>query len=180
MSRVGKKPILIPEKVEVKIEGQKITVRGPKGELVKEFPPEVEVEQKEGKLFVFLKTITKKTKALWGTWRQIIFNMIEGVTKGFEKKLEVEGLGYKAMMEGENLVLYVGFSHPVKITPPPTIKIGVEKNVITVSGIDKELVGQVAAKIKKTKPPEPYKGTGIKYVGEVIRRKAGKKAVSSG
>lgn len=180
MSRIGKKPIFIPEKVEVKIEGHKITVKGPKGELSKEFPWEIKVELKEGKIFVSPKIETKKTKAFWGTWRQIIFNMIEGVVSGFEKKLEVEGLGYKAVMEGENLLLYVGFANPIKITPPPTIKISAEKNIITVSGIDKELVGQVAAKIRKVRPPEPYKGTGIKYLGEVIRRKAGKKAVTSG
>ncbi len=180
MSRIGKKPISIPEKVEVKIEDQKITVKGPKGELSKQLPQEIKVEAKEGKIFLFPRVETKKTKALWGTWRQIVFNMIEGVVRGFEKKLEIEGLGYKAMLEGENLLLHVGFSHPVKIVPPPTIKISVEKNIIVVSGIDKELVGQVAAKIRKVKPPEPYKGTGIKYLGEIIRRKAGKKAVTSG
>jgi len=179
MSRIGKKPIQIPPQVEVKIEGNKVTVKGPKGELSREFRPEIGFEIKEGKVFVFPKIETKITKALWGTYRQLIFNMIEGVTKGYEKKLEIEGLGYRASMEGENLVLRVGYSHPVIVTPPKGIKISVEKNIITVSGIDKELVGQIAANIKKVKPAEPYKGKGIKYLGEKIRRKVGKKATAA-
>ena len=179
MSRIGKKPIEIPKEVEVKIEGQKIVVSGPKGTLEKEFRPEIGFEIKEGKIFVFPKIESKITKALWGTYRQLISNMIEGVVKGYEKKLEIEGLGYKAAMEGENLVLRVGYSHPVIITPPKGIKISVDKNIITVSGIDKELVGQVAANIKKVKPAEPYKGKGIKYLGEKIRRKVGKKATAA-
>jgi large subunit ribosomal protein L6 len=187
MSRIGKKPIEIPSGVEVKIEGNKVTVKGPRGEITKEFLPEIGFEIKEGKIFVFPKVETqnqkkfatrrsKITKAIWGTYRQLIFNMIEGVLKGYEKKLEIEGLGYRATMEGENLVLRVGYSHPVIFTPPKGIKISVEKNIITVSGIDKELVGQVAANIRKAKPAEPYKGKGIKYLGEKIRRKVGKKA----
>ena len=179
MSRIGKKPIQIPPGVEVKIEGNKVMVKGPKGELSREFRPEIGFEIKEGKVFVFPKIETKITKALWGTYRQLIFNMIEGVTKGYEKKLEIEGLGYRASMEGENLVLRVGYSHPVTVTPPKGIKISVEKNIITVSGIDKELVGQIAANIKKVKPAEPYKGKGIKYLGEKIRRKVGKKTTAA-
>ena len=180
MSRVGKKPIEIPKEVQIKIEGQKIVISGPKGTLEREFRPEIGFEIKERKIFVFPKIESKITKALWGTYRQLVSNMIEGVVKGYEKKLEIEGLGYKATMEGENLVLRVGFSHPVIITPPKGIKISVEKNIITVSGIDKELVGQVAANIKKVKPAEPYKGKGIKYLGEKIRRKVGKKATAVG
>jgi large subunit ribosomal protein L6 len=189
MSRIGKKPIEIPAEVEVKIEGNKVTVKGPKGEISKEFRPEIGFEIKEGKIFVFPKNETSKqnkfatrrakiTKSFWGTTRRLIFNMVEGVQKGYEKKLEIEGLGYRASMEGENLVLRVGYSHPVVVTPPKGIKISVEKNIITVSGIDKELVGQVAANIKKVKPAEPYKGKGIKYLGEKIRRKVGKKATA--
>jgi len=178
MSRIGKKPIEIPKEVQVKIEGQKVIVSGPKGTLEREFRPEIGFEIKEGKIFVFPKIESKVAKALWGTYRQLISNMIEGVVKGYEKKLEIEGLGYKATMEGENLVLRVGFSHPVIIAPPKEIKISVDKNIITVSGIDKELVGQVAANIKKVKPAEPYKGKGIKYLGEKIRRKVGKKATA--
>jgi large subunit ribosomal protein L6 len=179
MSRIGKKPIEIPAEVQVKIEGNKVTVKGPKGELSKEFRPEIGFEIKEGKIFVFPKIETKITKALWGTYRQLISSMIEGVLKGYEKKLEIEGLGYRATMEGENLVLRVGYSHPVVVSPPKGIKISVEKNIITVFGIDKELVGQVAANIKKVKPAEPYKGKGIKYLGEKIRRKVGKKATTA-
>jgi large subunit ribosomal protein L6 len=177
MSRIGKKPILIPGEVKVEIKDQILKVIGKKGELKKEIPPDLKVEIKENQIFLSPLTQTKKVKALWGTFRALIFNMIEGVSKGFEKKLEVLGLGYRAFLEGENLVLQVGFTHPIKIEPPPGIKFSVEKNVITVWGIDKELVGQVAAKIRKVRPPEPYKGTGIRYLGERIRRKVGKRAV---
>jgi len=179
MSRIGKKPILIPPGVEVKIEGQKVVIRGPKGELLRQVPPEIKIETSEGKIFVSVQIVTKKTKALWGTTRQLISNMIDGVTKGFERKLEIEGLGYRASLEGENLVLEIGFAQPVKIKKPEGIKFSVEKNVIIVSGIDKELVGQIAAKVRAVRPPEPYKGKGIRYFGEVIRRKAGKKVVTA-
>lgn len=179
MTRVGKKPIQIPEGVEVKIEGQKVIVRGPKGQLEKEIRPEIRIELKEGKISLSPKIQTKKTKAFLGLSRSLISNMIEGVTGGYEKKLEIEGLGYRASLEGEDLVLLVGFSHPIEIKPPKGIKISVEKNIITVSGIDKELVGQVAAKIRKVKVAEPYKGKGIKYLGEKIRRKVGKKVVTT-
>jgi len=179
MSRVGKKPILIPKGVEVKIEGQKVFIKGQKGELQKEIRPEIKVEVKEGKVFLSPKIETKKTKALWGTGRAILANIIKGVEKGFEKKLEIEGLGYRATLEGEELVLYIGYSQPIKIKAPSGIKFSVEKNTITISGIDKEKVSQMAAKIRKTRPPEPYKGKGIRYLGEVIRRKAGKKVVTT-
>jgi len=179
MSRVGKKPILIPEGVEVKIEKNIIKVKSEKGELQREVRPEIGVEIKEGKIFVLPRIQTKQTTPLWGTTRAIIANMIKGVKEGYEKKLEIEGLGFKATLEGNDLILSVGFSQPVKIKSPAGIKISVEKNIISVSGIDKELVGQMASKIRKTKPAEPYKGSGIKYVGEVIRRKAGKKVVTT-
>jgi large subunit ribosomal protein L6 len=179
MSRIGKKPIEVPPGVQVRIEGNRVYVEGPKGKLSKEFRPEIGVEIKEGKILVFPQKASKITKALWGTTRQLIFNMIEGVTKGYEKKLEIEGLGYRATLEGKNLVLRVGYSHPVIITPPEGVTISVDKNIITVSGIDKELVGQVAANIKKVKPAEPYKGKGIKYLGEKIIRKVGKKATAT-
>lgn len=179
MSRVGKKPIQIPQGVEVKISGQKVMVRGPKGELSREVRPEIGVEVKEGKILVSPKIETKKTKALWGLTRALIANMIKGVTEGYEKKLEIEGIGFRASVEGENLVLSVGFTHPVKIKAPEGIKFSVEKNIITVSGTDKELVGQMAAKIRAIRPPEPYKGKGIRYVGEQVRRKVGKKAATA-
>jgi large subunit ribosomal protein L6 len=179
MSRVGKKPILIPENVEVKIESQRVTVKGPKGELQKEFPAKIGIELNENKIFVSPRIEAKKIKALWGTSRVLLANMIKGVAEGFEKKLEIEGLGYKATLEGPDLILSVGFSHLIKIKAPPSIKFSVEKNIITISGIDKELVGQIAAKVRKIRPPEPYKGKGIRYVGEVIRRKAGKKVITT-
>ena len=180
MSRIGKKPILIPENVEVKIEGNKVIVKGPKGELSREIRPEIKVETKEEKIFVSPQVETKKTKAFWGLTRALIANMVKGATEGFEKKLEMVGLGFRASLEGENLVLQVGFTHPVKIKAPQGIKFSVEKNIITISGVDKEKVSQMAAKIRKVRPPEPYKGKGIRYLGEVVRRKVGKKAVTAG
>ncbi|MDI6602925.1 MAG: 50S ribosomal protein L6, partial [Patescibacteria group bacterium] len=172
---IGKKPILIPEGVEVKIEGQQVTIKGPKGELSKEIRPEIKVEVKENKIFTIPQIETKKTKAFWGLSRSLIWNMVKGVTEGFEKKLEIEGLGFKAQVVGNDLELFVGFTHLVKIKAPENIKFSVEKNIITVSGPDFEKVSQTAAKIRKAKPAEPYKGKGIKYLGEQIRRKAGKK-----
>lgn len=180
MSRVGKKPIEIPGAVEVKIDGPKVIVKGPKGELQREVRPEVRVETKEGKIFVSPVKETKQTKAFWGLTRTLIFNMLKGVTEGYEKKLEIQGVGYRANLEGEDLVLQVGFSHPVKIKKPEGIEFSVEKNIITVFGINKELVGQTTAKIRKIRPPEPYKGKGIRYFGEQVKRKAGKKVVTAG
>lgn len=180
MSRVGKKPILISQGVQVKIEGQTIKISGPKGELSKEIPAEIKVEIKEENISLSPKIETKRTNALWGLTRAILANMLKGVTEGYEKKLGIEGLGFRAQLSGDNLLLHVGYSHPVEIKAPPGIKFSVEKNIITVSGIDKELVGQIAANVRKVKPPEPYKGKGIKYVGEKIRKKLGKKAVAAG
>lgn len=182
MSRIGKKLIEIPEKVEIKIEGQKVVVKGVKGELSKTIRPEIKVELKDGKVLVqpFAgKENLKKTKGFWGLSRMLINNMIEGVTNGFEKKLEIKGVGYKAESSEKEVILYAGFSHPVKFKIPEGIKISVEKNIIIVSGINKELVGQFAANIKKTRPAEPYKGKGIKYLGEKIIRKVGKKAATA-
>jgi len=151
-----------------------VTVKGPKGEISREFRPEVKVEVKDGKIFV-----QSDDKAFWGLSRALIYNQVQGVTQGYEKKLEIEGVGYRAGLEGEDLVLNVGFSQPVKIKKPEGIQFSVDKNVITVSGVDKELVGQTAARIRKVRPPEPYKGKGIRYQGEQIRRKLGKKAVGA-
>ena len=180
MSRIGKKPITIPEGVEVKMEDNLVKVKGPKGELQREVPAEIKVEIKEKELLVSPQKETKRTKALWGLSRALLSNMVEGVSQGYIKKLEIEGVGYKAVLEGEDLVLNVGFSHPVEIKKPEGITFSAEKNAITISGIDKEKVGQIAAKIRKVKPPEPYKGKGIRYEGEEIRRKAGKKAAGAG
>jgi len=179
MSRIGKKPILIPEGVEVKIDAGKAIVKGPKGELSQEVRPEIGIEIKENKICIYPKRETKQTKAFWGLTRALVANMVKGVIDGYEKKLEMQGVGYRASLEGEDLVLQVGFSHPVKIKIPSELNVSLEKNIITISGIDKQLVGQFAAKIRKIRPPEPYKGKGIRYVGEVVRRKVGKKAVAA-
>ena len=179
MSRVGKKPILILENVEVKIEGQRVTVKGPKGELQKEIRPEIKIEIKGKEIFLSPQIESKRTKAFWGLSRALLANMIKGVTAGYEKKLEIEGLGFRAVLAGEDLELFVGFTHSVKIKKSEGIKFLVEKNLITVSGINKEKVSQAAAKIRKVKPAEPYKGKGIKYLGEVIRRKVGKRVVTT-
>ncbi len=179
MSRIGKKPILIPQGVEVKIEGQRVTVKGPKGELSREVRPEIKVVEEESQIIITPQKETKETAAFWGLTRALLANDIKGVTEGFAKKLEIEGVGYRAALEGQDLNLQMGFSHPVKIKAPEGIVFLVEKNVITISGIDKELVGQTAARIRAVKPPEPYKGKGIRYEGEQVRRKLGKKAVST-
>jgi len=179
MSRIGKKPILIPEGVEVKIAGQKVTVKGPKGEISREFRPELSISTEDNKVMVGIEKETKQTRSLWGLSRALLANLIRGVKEGYEKKLEIEGVGFKASIEGDKLILNMGFSHQVKVEVPEGIKFYVEKNVITISGIDKELVGQMAAKIRAIKPPEPYKGKGIRYAGEYIRRKLGKKAVAT-
>lgn len=180
MSRIGKKPIDIPSGVEVKIEGDEIFVKGPKGELSLKFRREAEVEKNGEKIVVSPGKKSKNTKALWGLYRALIANMVKGVSEGFEKKLEIRGVGYKARVEGDYLILSVGFSHEVKVKKPEGIDFSVEKNIITVSGIDKEKVGQIAAKIRDIRPPEPYKGKGIRYLGEEVRTKVAKKAVASG
>ncbi len=151
-------------------------------EIVKELPEGIDVKIEENQIIVFPKEkdkLTKKIKSNWGLVRAVLANATVGVSNGFEKNLEIEGVGYKANMEGKNLVLDVGFSLPIKIESPAGIEISVKKNLIIVSGIDKELVGQVAAKIRRVKPPEPYKGKGIKYQGEYIKRKAGKKVAGA-
>jgi len=179
MSRIGKKPILIPPGVDVKIEDNLVVIKGSRGELSQKIRPEIKIEMNKGKIFVSPRIKTKKTKALWGLTRTLLSNNIKGVVEGYEKKLQIEGLGYKAEIEGENLILRVGFSHLVKFEPPKGIKLAVDKNIITVSGISKELVGQVAAKIRKIRPPESYKGKGIRYLGEIVKIKPGKKVVTT-
>lgn len=180
MSRVGKKPILIPSGVEARIEGQTIAIKGPKGELQRKIRPEIKIEIKEGKIILTPQRETKETGAFWGLSRALVFNMVKGVTDGYEKKLQIEGIGYRAAVEQNILVLKLGFSHPVKFEQPEGIKFVVEKNIVSISGFDNELVGQLAAKIRKICPPEPYKGTGIRYQGEIVRRKAGKKVAAAG
>ncbi len=180
MSRVGKKPIDIPEGVKVEIEGQRVKVEGPKGTLERVLHEEIGIKQEGSHLVLFEKRRTKRSRALWGLERQLVNNMIIGVTQGYQKRLEVVGIGYRASMQGENLVLEVGFSHPVVYTPPQHVKIEVEgNNKIIVSGIDKYWVGQVAAQIRKIRKPDPYKGKGIRYEGEQVRLKPGKRAATT-
>ena len=176
MSRIGKKLIVIPAGVDVQVSGQKIVVKGPKGELQRGINSEIKVEIKDGQIFVSPQTETKNTNALWGLTRALLANMVIGVTEGYEKKLSIEGIGFRVVMDGANLALHVGLSHHVPFVAPDGVSFLVEKNIITVSGIDKELVTQTAANIRKVSPPEPYKGKGIRYLGEVVRKKLGKKA----
>lgn len=180
MSRLAKKPINVPEGVSAIQDGGSWIFKGPKGELKKTFSPYVAVKRSEGGFMLSLKAgAPKDAYAMLGTVSAIFKNCISGVKDGFEKRLEIEGIGYKAQLEGGGLLLSLGFTHPVRIAAPEGISFKVEKNSITVSGADKELVGMMAAQIRAAKPPEPYKGKGIRYAGEVIRRKAGKKAVAT-
>ena len=180
MSRIGKLPITIPEGVTVEYKDGLVKVKGPKGELQFKHHPDMIVEIKDKEIIIKRPSDKKFHRALHGTTRQIINNMIIGVKDGFKKELEVNGTGYRARMEGKNLVLQVGFSHDVVMTPPEGITVKVEgQNKIIVEGIDKQKVGQFAANIRAVRPPEPYKGKGIKYVGEHIRRKAGKAGVKA-
>ncbi len=181
MSRVGKKPVQIPSGVDVKLEGDKITVKGPKGSLELIIHPNVTVVIEDNEIKVSVKDENDVAdRALWGLFVRLIGNMVKGVTEGFEKKLEVNGVGYKVSVQGRILKLDVGFSHEVDFPIPEGLDISVEKNVITVSGIDKQAVGETAAKIRRVRKPEPYKGKGIKYVDEVIQRKAGKASKAAG
>ncbi|MBI5369585.1 50S ribosomal protein L6 [Candidatus Uhrbacteria bacterium] len=179
MSRVGKKPILIPSCVTVSIEQNTVKVKGPKGELTQTFTPRVSMalgQEEEGPVVnVSVADEQDKTsRAQWGTVRAIIQHMVKGVHEGFVRQLEINGVGYRANMQGKDLLLNVGFSHDVPVVVPAGIEASVEGNVITLKGADKQLLGEVAANLRKIRKPEPYKGKGIKYAGEVVRRKAGK------
>lgn len=174
MSRIGKLPIDIPEKVDIKLEGNNISVKGPKGELSIEFDSRISVNMEDNQIIVARSSDGRMDRSLHGLTRSLINNMVEGVTAGFEKKLEMVGVGYNAKLQGKELVLEVGYSHPVTIKAEENIEFEVQKNQITVKGIDKQQVGQVAAIIRSVREPEPYKGKGIKYVDEHIRRKVGK------
>ncbi len=179
MSRVGKNPIEVPSGVQIKVEGRCLKAKGPKGELSLEIPESISVKPEGQKIIVDRATDTKKIKSLHGAIRSLAANMVEGVSKGFEKSLQVIGVGYRANVKGQVLVLSIGFSHPVNYEIPQGIKITVGKdNVLTVSGCDKQLVGEVAAEIRAYYPPEPYKGKGIRYKDEWVHRKAGKAVVS--
>jgi large subunit ribosomal protein L6 len=183
MSRVGKKPVVIPAGVTIEIKDAVIKIKGPKGELSLAIHPKVTVTQAESELTVSVKRPeVKAEKALWGLFRALIQNMVAGVTTGFTKTLEINGVGYKASMSGTKLVMALGYSHPIEMEVPKGLEAKVDKNVITITGIDRQLVGQFAAEIRSQREPEPYKGKGIKYSDETIRRKAGKvvKAVGGG
>ena len=175
MSRIGKSPISIPEKVAIKLDGLSVTVKGPKGELSRTLPEGVSISQVENTIVVSPSSQKRKSRERHGLCRSLVANMIEGVSKGFSRKLEIVGVGSRAQIRGKNLVVSAGYSHPVEVVPPAGISFAVENNTnVTVSGPDKELVGNEAAKIRAIRPPEPYKGKGIKYEGERILRKAGK------
>lgn len=177
MSRIGKKAIVIPEKTEVIVSDGVVSVKGPLGELSWKLHSSINAEVKDGAVITTPKDEGILTKALWGTNTSLISNMIEGVNKLYEKRLVVEGVGFKAELSVNNLVLNIGFSHPVSMEIPEDLTVLVEKNIITISGISKQKVGQFAAAIRSEKKPEPYKGKGIRYEDEVIRRKEGKKVV---
>lgn len=175
MSRIGRLPVRIPAGVTVTINGNVVSVKGPKGELTNEFHPTMKIEQVDNTIVVKRQSDEKSQKALHGLTRSLIANMVEGVTNGYSRNLEIVGVGYRASKQGSKLVLNVGYSHPVEIEPAPGIEIEVPAPTrITVKGVDKQRVGEVAAKIREVRPPEPYLGKGIRYEGEHIRRKAGK------
>ncbi|MBU0569788.1 MAG: 50S ribosomal protein L6 [Candidatus Uhrbacteria bacterium] len=183
MSRIGKKPIVVPDGVEVKLVDQNATVKGPKGTLELDLHSKVTVDfaEVDGRKVLEVKPTDlddKESVAMWGTTRALLANIVQGVTEGFKKSLEVVGVGYKVNMKGKNVVFEVGYSHPVEYNVPEGIEITVEKNTVTICGINKQMVGKVAAEMRKIRKPEPYKGKGIKYSDEVVRRKAGKAAKS--
>jgi large subunit ribosomal protein L6 len=175
MSRVGKKPIEIPTGVTVTINGDTVTVKGPKGELTRSFNPDIEIKVEENIINVSRPSDSKDHRTIHGTTRALLANMVEGVSKGFEKSLELIGVGYRAQKQGKKLVLNVGYSHPVEFEPEEGLEVEVPANTkIIIKGINKERVGALAANIRQVRPPEPYKGKGIRYEGEFVRRKEGK------
>ena len=176
MSRIGKKPVPVPTGVQVKIDGSAVIVKGPKGELKRTFSDLITIAQDGGELKVSRPDDLRETRALHGLTRALLNNMVEGVTKGFKKTMVVEGVGYRAELTGKNLMLYLGYSHPIMIVPPDGITLAADPKARTISveGIDKEKVGEISAEIRALRPPEPYKGKGIRYDKEVVRRKAGK------
>ena len=177
MSRIGRKPVPVPESVTVELAPGQVAVKGPKGELSQRLSPEMKVEQGDGAITVQRPTDRGEHRALHGLTRSLIANMVEGVTDGFEKRLDIQGVGYRAQLKGKSLELALGFSHPVSVEPPAGIEFEVpQPTEVVVRGIDKQLVGQVAANVRKQRPPEPYKGKGIRYRDEHVARKVGKRA----
>ncbi|OGY79620.1 MAG: 50S ribosomal protein L6 [Candidatus Kerfeldbacteria bacterium RIFCSPHIGHO2_02_FULL_42_14] len=180
MSRIGKKILTVPHGVAIQVEKNVLKVKGPKGELLQKLHPSISINIEGANVKIAVKNPKeKKERALWGLFGSLTANMLKGVVEGFSKKLEINGVGYRAVVKGKNLELELGFSHPVLFAIPDGIEIKVEKNVLIVTGIDKQLVGEVAASIRSLKKPEPYKGKGIKYADEVIRKKVGKQAKSA-
>jgi len=181
VSRLGKKPVLIPDKVKVQIQGSHVTAVGPLGQMDKDLPIGIQAHVEDNALLVTRSNETTRQKSLHGTWRKVLANMVEGVTSGFSKELRIEGVGFRAMATGNKITLTLGYSHPIEYTIPPGIKVVIDpkQTGIVVQGSDKERVGQVAAEIRDFKKPEPYKGTGIRYANEHIRRKAGKAAAGA-
>ena len=177
MSRVGKKPIPIPDKVKVSIKDRHVTVEGPKGKLEIDIEPVITVVVEENEIVVTRPNDARRSRALHGLTRALIANMAHGVSEGFEKKLEIQGVGYRAAKQGKALNFLLGYSHPILFEPPPGIELDVDRNIVTVAGIDKQAVGQIAAQIRGLRKPEPYKGKGIRYLGEHVRRKAGKTGI---
>ncbi|HLK23536.1 MAG TPA: 50S ribosomal protein L6 [Caulobacteraceae bacterium] len=176
MSRIGKKPIAIPTGVTVALDGQTVTVKGPKGELAWTVTDEVGVEHKDGALTFTPRDESQRARAMWGLSRSLVANMVHGVTQGYETTLELIGVGYRAQMKGQTLSMQLGYSHEVDVPPPSGIAFATPRQTeIRVSGIDKQLVGETAARIRRMRPPEPYKGKGVRYAGELVRRKEGKK-----
>ncbi|MDH3499133.1 MAG: 50S ribosomal protein L6 [Acidimicrobiia bacterium] len=181
MSRIGKQPVPVPSGVDLKIDGQRVTVKGPQGELRREFPDRVKIEMVDGEALVTRFDDERQSRALHGLARALLANMVTGVSEGYQKSLSIVGVGYRASAAGKGIELQVGFSHSVQVDAPDGITLEVpDPTNVLVKGIDKELVGQVAANIRKIRPPEPYKGKGIRYTGEHVRRKAGKAGVASG
>ncbi|MBI4772213.1 MAG: 50S ribosomal protein L6 [Chloroflexi bacterium] len=176
MSRIGRMPVTVPGGVQIQIDGTTVQVKGPKGELERTFPGRVTIKQKDGQVVVERSSNAPAVRALHGMTRALINNMVIGVSEGMSKTLQIEGVGYRAELKGTDLVLNVGFSHPVVVNPPEGISFAVDEKArtITVNGIDKDVVGQMAADLRKIRPPEPYKGKGLRYAGERVRRKAGK------
>jgi large subunit ribosomal protein L6 len=176
MSRIGKKAIAIPSGVNVTLEGQTVTVKGPKGQLAWTVSEEIEIKQEGAELTLTPRSDSQRARGMWGLSRTLVANMVEGVTKGYEEVLELVGVGYRAAMKGQALSMQLGFSHDVDIPPPSGITFAVPKQTeVRIAGIDKQLVGETAARIRRIRPPEPYKGKGVRYAGEKVRRKEGKK-----
>jgi large subunit ribosomal protein L6 len=175
MSRIGKQPVPVPKGVTVTIDGQTVTVKGSKGELSRALPPEIAFVQEGDEIVVTRRNESRNARQRHGLVRTLIANMVEGVSNGYQKKLEIQGVGYRASLQGQKLVMALGYSHPVEFEPPSGIQFAVEGNTnVTISGIDKEIVGNTAARVRAARPPEPYKGKGVRYAGENVRRKAGK------